>query len=78
MKYIGMPLGMWFLLKNSFCNNLVLVLGMRPAEAKRVTKQAKSEYKRIISKLPAFEKRRPIQNEHCQLRHVFGILPAYA
>ena len=56
MRYIGMPLGMWFLFKKSFCNNLVLVLGMTPAEAKRVTKQAKSEYKRIISKLPAFEK----------------------
>ena len=56
MRYIGMPLGMWFLFKKSFCNNLVLVLGMTPAEAKRVTKQAKSDYKRIISKLPAFEK----------------------
>ncbi len=56
MKYIGMPLGMWFLFKKSFCDNLVLVLGMTRAEAKLVTKQAKPEYKRIISKLPAFEK----------------------
>lgn len=56
MKYTGMPLGMWLLYRNSFRDNLIRVLGMSTAEADGITTKAKSEYKRMISKLPEFEK----------------------
>ena len=47
---------MWLLYKKSFRDNLIRVLGMSTAEADGITTKAKSEYKRIISKLPEFEK----------------------
>ena len=56
MKYVGMPLGMWLLFRKSFRGNLVNVLGLSNEEAKRITKAAKPEYKRIIESLPTFEK----------------------
>ena len=56
MKYAGMPLGMWLLFQRSFRGNLVSVLGLNDAEAYRIVKLAKPEYKRIISGLPEFEK----------------------
>ena len=56
MKYAGMPLGMWLLFKKSFRDNLVSVLGLSEAEEGRIVKLAKPEYKRIISRLPEFEK----------------------
>ena len=56
MKYAGMPLGMWLLFKKSFRANLVQVIGRSEAEAERIVKRAKPEYKRIISGLPEFEK----------------------
>lgn len=56
MRYFGMPLGMRLLFKESFRKNLIDVLGMSKTEADRIAKQAKQEYKRIIAKLPEFEK----------------------
>lgn len=56
MRYIGMPLGMWLLYRKSFRDNLICVLDLNAEEADRTTKKAKYEYKRIIAKLPEFEK----------------------
>ncbi len=56
MKYIGMPMGMWMLFKKSFQNHLVSVLNMDPKEAETVASKAKVKYKKIIRKLPEFEK----------------------
>ena len=56
MKYIGMPLGMWLLFKGSFQKNLVSVLGFSASIAAEITKRAKTEYRRIIARLPEFEK----------------------
>lgn len=55
MRYIGMPLGMWLLYRKSFRDNMIRVLDLNAEEADRIMKQAKPEYKRIISKLPKFE-----------------------
>ena len=55
MRYIGMPLGMWLLYRKSFRDNMIRVLDLNAEEANRIMKQAKPEYKRIISKLPKFE-----------------------
>ncbi|MBR6029500.1 MAG: L-2-amino-thiazoline-4-carboxylic acid hydrolase [Clostridia bacterium] len=55
MKYAGMPLGMWLLFRRSFRENLTDAFGVAPADAKRITKKARSRYKEIIAKLPAFE-----------------------
>ena len=56
MRYIGMPLGMWLLYRKSFRDNLIHVLDLNEAEAERIMKQARHKYKRIIAKLPEFEK----------------------
>ncbi len=56
MKYIGMPSAMWMMYKKSFEKCLVTDLGFEPDEAKRTAKQAKPGYRRIIEKLPDFEK----------------------
>ena len=56
MKYTGMPLGMWLLFRRPFQRNLTDALDIGPAEAKKITKQAKARYKQIIAGLPAFEK----------------------
>ncbi|MCR5523604.1 MAG: L-2-amino-thiazoline-4-carboxylic acid hydrolase [Clostridia bacterium] len=56
MKYMGMPAGMWVLYKKSFGENLVSVLGFSKSEAAEITAGAKHEYKKIIDKLPEFEK----------------------
>ncbi len=56
MKYMGMPAGMWALYKESFGENLVSVLGFSKSEADEITAGAKLEYKKIIDKLPEFEK----------------------
>ena len=56
MKYSGLPMGMWLLLKNSFEENLVTVLGLTEDEAKTVRIKAKPKYKKIIEDLPEFEK----------------------
>lgn len=57
MKYAGMPMGMWILFSGSFRRQLTDSFGLDKSEAKAVTKAAKPEYKRIIAKLPEFEKK---------------------
>ena len=56
MKYIGMPLGMWLLYRQSFRKHLVSVLGCNAREAEEISKKAKPKYREIIEKLPDFEK----------------------
>ena len=56
MKYAGLPAGMWLLFRNSFRDHLVSVLGYNKDEANRVSAAAKTKYRRIIAKLPEFEK----------------------
>ena len=56
MKYAGMPQGMWLLYKNSFQKNMVSVLGFDEKTAKAITEKALPKYRKIIAKLPEFEK----------------------
>ncbi len=56
MKYGGMPWGMWVLFGNSFQEKLVSVLNHNGKEAAEITAEAKKEYRKIIKKLPEFEK----------------------
>ena len=56
MRYIGMPAGMWLLFGKSFRKHLVSELGFSSAEAKRIASAARPEYRKIIKKLPEFEK----------------------
>jgi len=56
MKYIGMPAGMWMLYNRSFRKHLVSDLKFTQDAAVRITKKAKPRYKKIIKKLPEFEK----------------------
>ena len=56
MRYAGMPAGMWWLLRNSFRNHLVSELGFTPKEATEITAKAWTDYRRIIRRLPEFEK----------------------
>lgn len=56
MKYIGMPMGMWVMFAGSFQKQLTVVLGYDADAAKAIVKAAKPKYKRIIAKLPEFEK----------------------
>lgn len=56
MKYAGMPSGMWLLFRRSFQRNLTDALGLGKTDAAAVTRKAKAQYKKIIGKLPAFEK----------------------
>ncbi len=56
MKYAGMPAAMWMMYQKSFRNHLVSDLGISENMAVKITKQAKPEYRKIIEKLPEFEK----------------------
>ena len=56
MKYVGMPAGMWLLFSGSFRRHLGSVLGCDKESAGAVTAKAKSKYRKIIGKLPEFEK----------------------
>lgn len=56
MKYAGMPMGMWALFAGSFRKQLTAVFGYAPDSARAITAKAKPEYKKIIAKLPEFEK----------------------
>ena len=56
MKYAGMPTGMWVLFSGSFRKNLTEILGFDASTAREVTSAAKTEYRKIISGLPEFEK----------------------
>ncbi|MBQ8995255.1 MAG: L-2-amino-thiazoline-4-carboxylic acid hydrolase [Oscillospiraceae bacterium] len=56
MKYIGMTLGMWVWFEKSFEKQLTNVMGYDPNLAKGITSKAKFEYRKILDKLPDFEK----------------------
>ena len=56
MKYAGMPMGMWAVFHHSFTQHLTTELGLTTQQAKAVETLAKSEYQRIIARLPEFEK----------------------
>ena len=56
MKYVGMPMGMWVLFRRSFRKKMVSVLGYDERRAARITREAKPRYRKIIAKLPEFEK----------------------
>lgn len=56
MKYAGMPMGMWMMFSGSFRKQLTETLGVASSAAGSVTSAAKAEYRRIIEKLPEFEK----------------------
>lgn len=56
MKYTGMPMGMWYLYKESFKDHLVSVMGYDRKTADDVTAKAKWKYRSIIEGLPEFEK----------------------
>ncbi len=56
MKYTGMPAGMWMLFNRQFKKALIKDLGYDSSDAKRITKVAKPKYRKIIEKLPEFEK----------------------
>ncbi len=56
MRYAGMPTAMWILFRRSFRKSLVTVLNADRKTAAEITAEAKPEYKRIIRRLPAFEK----------------------
>ena len=56
MKYVGMPMGMWVLFRRSFREKMVSVLGYDERRAARITREAKPRYRKIIAKLPEFEK----------------------
>ena len=56
MRYVGMPMGMWLLYKNSFRKNLVKVLSFTEKSSKEISRKAKPLYKSIIKNLPEFER----------------------
>jgi hypothetical protein len=57
MRYFGMPWGMWAVFGRSFQKNLTAVLGYDPKTAAEIAKRAKSNYKKIIAKVPEFDPR---------------------
>ncbi len=56
MKYAGLPMAMWCVFANSFQKQLCEVFKYDAQNAKRIRKQAKPKYQKIISELPEFEK----------------------
>ena len=56
MKYRGMPSGMWLLFKKPFRNCLVTDLGIEKENVSIVARKAKKRYRKIIERLPEFEK----------------------
>ena len=56
MKYLGMPAGMWALFAGSFRKQLREALGYDGAAAAQIAKEAHTEYRALIERLPAFEK----------------------
>ena len=56
MKYSGMPSAMWTMYKGSFQRHLCSELGYSSQAAAAIAKQAKPRYRKIIDKLPEFEK----------------------
>ena len=56
MKYAGMPMGIWLLFSASFRKRPTNVLQYDAQTAKRIAAQAKPKYKKILARLPEFEK----------------------
>lgn len=56
MKYIGLPMTLWVLFKNSYKKQLSIVFNYNKSTAKKITNNSKIKYKEIINKLPEFEK----------------------
>ena len=56
MKYMGMPFGMWALFERSFQRQLTDVLGYDTRMARSIARDAKPRYRKIIARLPEFEK----------------------
>ncbi len=75
MKYAGMPFGMWVLFSGSFQKQLTAVLGYDATQSHH--ENAKPQYRQIIRRLPEFEKR-PLQDEHRQLRNARRVHPLHA
>ena len=48
MKYVGMPMGMWALFAKSFQGQLMTVFGYDGDTARKVTKIAKSNTRRLL------------------------------
>ena len=65
MKYFGMPMAMWALFVRPFRKQLEESLGYDSAAAAQITRDAKSQYQKIIEGLPKFEK-----EDHFQLNIV--------
>ena len=57
MKYTGMPMGMWLLFSGSFRKQLEEVLGYSREEACKITVNAKRQFRKLIGKLPEFERK---------------------
>ena len=57
MKYTGMPMGMWLLFSGSFRKQLEEVVGYSREEVRKITVNAKQQYRTLIGKLPEFEKK---------------------
>ena len=56
MNYWGMPAGVWALFVGSFRRQLIEALSYDGAAAAQITQEARREYRKLIGKLPAFEK----------------------
>ena len=56
MKYLGIPAGMWALFAGSFRTKLTDVLGYDRPTAAEITKNARERYRKLIARLPDFEK----------------------
>ena len=56
MKVPGMPAGMWALFAGGFRSKLTEVLGYDRPAAAQITKKARGKYRKLIKKLPDFEK----------------------
>ena len=56
MKYAGMTMGIWTLFSGSFRKQLTDTLGIDKGTAKTVAAAAKKEYRKIIARIPEFEK----------------------
>ncbi len=56
MKYAGLPKMMWVMFSGSFRKHLTKDLGIDKNTAKDIKSAAKVEYKKIIKKIPEFEK----------------------
>ncbi|MBR5257927.1 MAG: L-2-amino-thiazoline-4-carboxylic acid hydrolase [Clostridia bacterium] len=73
MRYPGLPAGMWALFAASFRQKLTEVLGYDRTEAANITKKAHGRYRKLIAKLPDFEKgdRFPMNIASCAMLAAF-------